>query len=62
MNATATLNEARKFSPGIAEWIDTQRARGRFDSDICAALKAATELAKFERETPRMEASDASAS
>jgi hypothetical protein len=47
--ATETLNKAREFSTGIAEWIDAQRAAGRLDHDIAAALKAATDLAKFER-------------
>lgn len=49
MNSTETLKKAREFSPGIAEWIDRQRELGRKDDDIVAALKAATDLARYER-------------
>lgn len=55
--ATETLNEARKLSPGIAGWIDGMRAKGKPDFDICAALKNAAELAKFEREAHKSGAS-----
>ena len=48
-NSTETLNKARELSEGIAEWIDAQRAKGRTDEDICQHLKAATDLARFER-------------
>lgn len=49
MTPTDTLNKAREFSEGIAEWIDEQRAKGRSDEDICQHLKSATDLARHER-------------
>lgn len=50
--ATETLEKARKFSEGIAEWIDAQRAAGRSELDIVKHLKAATDLAQYERKSP----------
>ena len=49
MNVSETLNKAREFSPGIAEWIDEQRKAGRKDVEVFIALKGATDLARYER-------------
>lgn len=44
--ATQALNEAREFSPGIAEWIDAQRERGASDLAIHQALNV-MKLARY---------------
>ena len=49
MTPAGVLRQAREFSPGIAEWIDAQRAKGVPDVEIIDALKAATTLAMFDR-------------
>jgi len=52
MSPTEVQKQAREFSPGIAEWIDAQRAKGIPDVEIIDVLKAATTLARFEGRKP----------
>lgn len=52
MNATEALDRARELSHGLAEWIDGQRKAGRKEAEILIVLKAATDLARYERKQP----------
>lgn len=61
MTPTEALDEARKFSSGIAGWVDAQRAVGLSDPEIHAALKAATALVTFESGKPESETRSSSA-
>lgn len=49
MTDTEKLIEARKMSPGIAEWIDAQVARGASPASIVRVLKATVEMARSAR-------------
>jgi hypothetical protein len=45
-----TLDEARKFSPGIADWIDAARKAGMSDPAILKLLRLTTSLVIADRD------------